>query len=219
MYQLVNKGIFKYLSYLAYGYFCYLLVVISLQYIPYNLDVAFLRIKQQYIHITHWKIAFFVHVYTSVFLLIAGFTQFSTYVRSNVPAVHRIIGSIYVIIVVFISGPASLIMAFYANGYLSSRLAFTILASLWIIFTLKAWISIFQRNFVNHQHFMIRSFSLTISAITLRIWKWLIVYLFHPNPMDLYMMVAWLGFVPNMLVAEWIIYYLANGKSADTKKL
>ena len=33
---------------------------------------------------------------------------------------------------------------------------------------------------------MMRSFALTFSAITLRLWKVIIVYLFHPAPMDVY---------------------------------
>ncbi len=61
---------------------------------------------------------------------------------------------------------------------------------------------------------MIRSFALTLSAITLRAWKYIIVYLFHPPPMDTYRMVAWLSWVVNLLIAEIIIIkYLQNEKS------
>ncbi|MGE8242005.1 MAG: DUF2306 domain-containing protein, partial [Sphingobacterium sp.] len=54
--------------------------------------------------------------------------------------------------------------------------------------------------------FMLRSFALTCSAITLRFWKVILVYLFQPNPMDLYQIIAWLGWVPNLLLIEFIIY-------------
>jgi hypothetical protein len=30
-------------------------------------------------------------------------------------------------------------------------------------------------------------------------------WMFHPNPTDVYRGVAWLGFVPNLLLAEWLI--------------
>lgn len=36
-------------------------------------------------------------------------------------------------------------------------------------------------------------------------WKFLIVLAFEPRPMDAYRIVAWLGFIPNLLVAEWLI--------------
>ena len=53
---------------------------------------------------------------------------------------------------------------------------------------------------------MIRSFALTLSAITLRLWKYLIVLAFQPRPMDVYHIVAWLGWVVNLIIAEIIIF-------------
>jgi hypothetical protein len=53
---------------------------------------------------------------------------------------------------------------------------------------------------------MLRSFALTLSAITLRIWKVVLVALFQPKPMDVYRWVAWLGWVVNLILIEFIIY-------------
>lgn len=114
-------------------------------------------------------------------------------------------GYAYIINVVFITGPASFIMACYANGHLPSRLAFSILAILWIGTTAAAWYYIVKRNWVLHRDFMIRSYALTLSAVTLRAWKWVLVALFQPRPLDVYMLVAWLGFIPNLIIAEIII--------------
>ena len=61
-------------------------------------------------------------------------------------------------------------------------------------------------NVIEHQQFMIRSYALTLSALTLRLWKYWIVYLFQPRPLDVYMMVAWLGWIPNLLLAEYLIW-------------
>ena len=52
---------------------------------------------------------------------------------------------------------------------------------------------------------MIRSYALTLSAITLRVWKLGLALTLEPRPMDLYRVVAWLGFIPNLIVAEIII--------------
>ena len=54
---------------------------------------------------------------------------------------------------------------------------------------------------------MLRSFALALSAITLRAWKYVLVALFHPHPMDVYRWVAWLGWVLNLAVVEIFIYY------------
>lgn len=185
---------------------------ITVNYIPYNTDVGFLRIKQQYIDIDHWRIAFFVHVYASLWVLLAGFTQFSKWIQRNNPKLHRAMGYIYVVNVLLITGPAGLLMGFYANGGILSRIAFVTLALLWIFFTAMALIKARQKDFKAHRNYMIRSYALTLSAITLRIWKYLITNADHVDsslvfpPMDVYRLVAWLGWVPNILFAEWLIW-------------
>ena len=71
------------------AFFVLMMARITLPYIPYNTDVGFLRIKQDYIDIDVWRTAFFVHVYMSIWVLLAGFTQFSKRLRSGYPALHR----------------------------------------------------------------------------------------------------------------------------------
>jgi len=70
------KGLFAFGLVALLAYFCLRMVLITLQYWPIQEDVAFLRIKQAYIEIFHWKAVFFLHVFTSTFALLAGFTQF-----------------------------------------------------------------------------------------------------------------------------------------------
>ena len=175
-------------------------------YIPYNTDVGFLRIKQQYIGIDHWRTAFFIHVYASMWVLFAGFTQFSKRLQKNQPKIHRTLGYIYVVDVLLITGPAGLVMGFYANGGLWSRIAFVLLAVLWIYFTAMALVKAKQKNFKAHRNYMIRSYALTLSAITLRAWKYGITNTMTLPPMDVYRVVAWLGWVGNLAIAEWLIF-------------
>jgi hypothetical protein len=202
----------SYLLLLLLAFFSALMLEITLQYIPIRMDVAFLQIKQDYIHITPWRIAFFIHVFSSMFVLVAGFTQFSGYLLSNYKKLHRSIGKLYVIDVLFITGPASFIMALLANGGISSRIAFTCLALLWMFTTAKAWQTAKAKQFTAHKHWMMRSYALTLSAITLRAWKWLLIALLHLRPLHAYMIVAWMGFVPNLIFVEWMIWRAVNTK-------
>lgn len=188
-----------------YGYFSYLLIVISLQYIPYDTDVAFLRIKQDVIDVPFYKLAFFTHVYTAVFVLPAGFTQFSAYFRKKFPWVHKYSGWVYAIVVICLAGPAGFYMGLFANGGITSQVSFCLLAVLWIYFTGAAIAKVIRGDIKSHREFLIRSFALTLSAITLRAWKYLLVFLFQPRPMDVYEIVAWLGWIPNLVIAEIII--------------
>lgn len=188
------------------AFFVWQMVRISVAYVPYNTDVGFLRIKQDYIDIDHWRIAFFTHVYFSIWVLLAGFTQFSAKIRDNNPKLHRIFGYIYAVDVLFITGPAGLLMGFYANGGITSKVAFITLAIAWIFCTAMAIKKIKQGDYAGHRDYMIRSYALTLSALTLRAWKWSINNSVELPPMDVYRVVAWLGWVPNLLIAEFIIW-------------
>ncbi len=189
-----------------YALFCMLMLQITLQYIPIQPDVAFLRIKQDYIGLMHYKWAFFVHVFSAIFVLGAGFTQFSPTLRIRFPQIHRWSGWLYVGITLLFAAPSGFVIGLYANGGFPSQLAFCLLAILWFAFTWMALKRAMGQDFSAHRRWMIRSFALALSAITLRAWKYVLVALFHPRPMDVYMLVAWLGWVLNLLIAEYIIY-------------
>lgn len=198
----------KYVYYallLALAFFLFLMIEITLPYFQLRDDVAFLRIKQVVLDNQLWKLAFYTHVFSACFCLIAGFTQFSNQLRTRHPHVHRWMGYLYVIVILALSGPSGLIMSLYANGGIWSQIAFTLLTTLWILFTAKGVIEIRKGNVLNHQKFLYRSYALTLSAITLRLWKLGIAVTLQPQPMDLYRWVAWLGWIPNLILIELYI--------------
>ena len=186
-------------------YFLLLMLEITIPYLAFRDDVAFLRIKRSAIKIPLWKIAFYVHVLTSCFTLLAGFTQFSSYLLRKHPLFHKTSGRIYVVVIIFLAAPSGFVMGIFANGGISSRIAFILLSILWWWTTFKAYGTAKRSDWSRHSAYMFRSFALTLSAITLRAWKVVIVYFFAPQPMDLYRIVAWLGWIPNLLFAEWLI--------------
>lgn len=194
-----------FLAYLVLNLGTFLILQLVLLYSSFDDQAGFLAEKQAYLHLPIWKTAFYVHVFSSVLTLMAGFTQFSTDVLKLRPGLHRLVGRIYVWDILLINFPAGLIMAIYANGHLPSKLAFLILDSLWFWFTLKAILEIKRGNLRKHRDYMLRSYALTLSALTLRTWKIILVHTTTLPLETIYMMDAWLGFVPNLLCAEWII--------------
>lgn len=210
-----GKNIFKVFLLTALAFFSFLMLRIIWAYIPMKTDTAFLQLKQQYIHITEWRVAFFVHVFSSMLVLAAGFSQFSKKLLKKRPKLHRTLGYVYVLDILMVTGPAGLLMSFYANGGLSSRIAFILLSVLWIAFTAIALYKAIKKDFVAHRIYMIRSFALTLSAVSLRIWKVVIAYSSDMAPMDRYRIIAWLGWTLNLLIAEWIIYkYIKHRKKS-----
>lgn len=189
---------------LVFAYFFWLMLKLTLEYIPVQTDVSFLMIKQtevnehpEYLHF------FYGHVYSSIFVLLFGFLAIARS-RFFPKKFHAWTGKLYVILLLLFSAPTGLYMGIYANGGWTSKLSFILLSLLWWWTTYKAYIHIKKGNISQHKLWMWRSFALTLSAITLRFWKVIIVYLFQPNPMDVYEIVAWLGWLPNLLLIEYL---------------
>lgn len=201
---------------LVFAYFCFLMLQITLRYIPYSTTASFLQIKQTEVEtLPYYLPVFYTHVYTSIFILLAGFTQFSKFILRKYKRTHRIIGYLYVIVILIFAAPTGFIMGYHANGGFIAQFFFITLSILWWWVTFKALQTARNKDFKSHRQFMIRSFALTLSAITLRLWKVILVKLFHPNPMDVYIVISGLGWLPNLLVAEFFII----GKINSIKKL
>jgi uncharacterized membrane protein len=192
-------------AYIALNVGTLLLLNLIAQYTTFDLHVGFLQVKQDYINIRIWRIAFYVHVFSSILTLLAGFSQFSAEILREHRRIHKMIGKIYVWDVLLINFPAAMIMAIYANGHFPSKVAFLTLDCLWFWFTLKALIEVRKGNISLHRDFMTRSYALTFSAVTLRTWRLLFTSFSNLDPDTIYMIDAWMGFVPNLLLAEYLI--------------
>jgi uncharacterized membrane protein len=179
-----------------------LLAQLVAQYHTLELTVGFLASKQDYIHRPLWRMAFYVHVFSAIPTLLAGTVLFSSEIRQSIPVLHRWVGKLYVFDVLCINVPAGGILAVYANGGLSGKAAFVTLDVLWAWFTFRAYSEIRARRAAAHRRFMIRSYALTCSAITLRLWSNALPMIFTLDYGTLYIMSAWLGFLPNLVIAE-----------------
>jgi hypothetical protein len=195
----------SFLAYLALSIGTLLMLSMVIDYASFRTNIHFLQYKQAYIHNPIWIGAFYIHVFISILALAAGFTQFSDFFLKNHRSWHRRIGRIYVYSILLVNFPAGMILAINANGLWPSKLAFTLLDCGWFFFTWKAVAAARQRRFREHKEHMIRSYALTCSAIALRSWKIILTHCFHPDPLRLYMIDAWMGFVPNLLFAELLI--------------
>jgi uncharacterized membrane protein len=195
-------------SFFVYLVLCagtFLMLRIVVDYTAFRDDVGFLRFKQAYVGYTWWKVAFYIHVFTAILALLAGFTQFSRDFLRDHSRTHRLIGRIYAYDILVVNFPTGMVLALCANGLLPGRIAFVLLDCLWFTFTWLGVAAARRGQIVRHRDFMTRSYALTFSALTLRTWKFILVRTTHIDPLHLYMIEAWMGFVPNLLVAEWWI--------------
>jgi hypothetical protein len=187
-------------------FFCWLMIGLTLPYLGLKHDVDFLLTKQKIIHLKHWRYAFYTHVFLSIFSLVAGLTQFSNYILTKHKKLHKTIGYMYAINVICFAGPSGLIMSFYANGTLVSKTSFVILSLLWILCTAVSITKVLKKHFIEHENWMIRSYALTLSAITLRLFAFVLPHFVHLTAKTEYALIAWLSWTLNLAIAEMIIY-------------
>lgn len=106
---------------------------------------------------------------------------------------------------VLLSGISGLGIAFYATGGIIPALGFAGLAILWLYTTFNAYTSIKKGQVTNHQRWIIRSYALCFAAVTLRLYLPTFLGLLHMDFIPAYKIIAWLCWVPNILIAEIFI--------------
>lgn len=148
--------------------------------------------------------AFYTHIFLGGLALLTGFSQFYKRLRVKRLALHRTLGKIYVG-AVLLSGIAGLGIAFFATGGIIPSLGFGGLAILWLYTTSNAYTSIKKIDIDAHQRWMIRSYALCFAAVTLRLYLPLFTGLMHMDFIPAYKIIAWLCWVPNILIAEIFI--------------
>lgn len=145
-----------------------------------------------------WRIL--PHVFFGAVALLVGPWQFIPSVRRRV-RLHRALGYVY-FGSVGVSGVAGLATAMIAYGGLVSQVGFGALAVGWLVASAAALRAVARRDFAAHEAWAIRSYALTFSAVTLRIY----LGLFFAAGVafeTFYPLLAWLCWVPNVLVVEW----------------
>ena len=146
----------------------------------------------------------YTHVFAAVVALALGPFQFSGWIRRNHPRVHRWIGRTYLSVGVGLGGLFGLYMSTFAYGGLIAKLGFACLAVAWLFTGLRAFQTIRKGAVQGHRKWVIRNFSLTLAAVTLRLY--LPASMVAEIPFEIsYPVIAWLAWVPNLLVAEWYV--------------
>ncbi len=203
--ELNNAKIKKTTGYIFMTVFAIFIGLYPLRYIGVPHSESLLGSKGADLISTFWYVpAFYTHIFLGGLALIVGFSQFFPNLRKKRLGFHRVLGKIY-IIAVMLSGSAGLVISYFATGGFIPALGFALLAILWLFTTINAYTSIRNMDISAHQKWMIRSYALCFAAVTLRIYLPLFTGPMGMSFIPAYSIIAWLCWVPNMAVAEWLI--------------
>lgn len=153
---------------------------------------------------------FLIHISGGMIALLVGPVQFLKGLRIRYPIAHRFLGRVYML-GVLAGGLAGLYLATASLGGLPTHLGFGALAVLWLASAFMAFNHIRQGDVQAHRQWMIRNYSLTFAAVTLRLELPLLIVAGLKFERA-YILVSWLCWLPNILVVE---AYLRNLKSRN----
>lgn len=178
-------------------------ILLSLGYLTLDpKDFSFAA--QKAVYLAHHTMLM-VHIVAAMLAILIGPFQFLPKLRKGrLLKVHRWLGRIYLLSVLF-GGLGGLYMAQFAYGGLIARLGFATLALLWLYSGYMAYKQIRNKDIEAHRQWMIRNYALTLAGTLLRVWVPVFVGAVGIDFTVAYIIIAWLCWVPNLIVAEWII--------------
>lgn len=180
-------------------------VAVSLYALSYYFGTqGFLASKGSLASTTYWRIAFYIHAGSGAIALGTGWLQFLEKFRKKHIKRHRLTGKVYASAILFFGAASGIVLTINASGGLVAKLGFGCLAFAWFYTTLQGWLFIVKGNVLQHRLWMTRSYAITLAAVTLRIWLPLALVSNLPYQ-DVYPAISWFCWVPNVLVAEWVI--------------
>lgn len=180
-------------------------IAFVVRYLAFNPDTYFPEQRQVY---QQREFILGVHVLSGMLALLVGPFQFVSKIRHRFLRVHRSLGVVYIASCTGL-GLSGLALATTSFGGWSTSLAFGLLGLSMLFTTWTALRMVLAGRIGDHRRWMIRSFSLIFAGVMLRVLSpiygllsgvGLVSFSFETA----YTWIAWLCWVPNLLIAVWI---------------
>jgi hypothetical protein len=175
------------------------------RYLAFNPDTYFPEQREVYIR---REFVLGVHVLSGMLALAVGPLQFVGKIRRRFLRLHRCFGVIYIASCTGL-GLSGLVLATTSYAGWTTSLAFGLLGLSMLFTTWTALRMVLARRIGDHRRWMIRSFSLIFAGVMLRIMSPFYELLHGLGLVSFssetaYIWIAWLCWVPNLLIAVWI---------------
>ena len=186
------------------GLLIFLAAVVAVLSVSYlYAPVSEMRFEQQRASFAEQVWAIRLHAAGGLVALLFGSLQFLHVIRLNWPGIHRWIGRVY-LVGVLAGAIGAVSLAPNAWGGLPSASGFMLLGVFWASCASIAFWRIRAGDVPGHRAWMIRTYAITFAAVTLRL-ELLFLGGIGFDQLEAYMTVAWLSWVPNLIVAElWL---------------
>ena len=174
------------------------------RYLTFNPDTYFPEQREVYMR---REFVLGVHVVCGILALAIGPFQFVGAIRRRFVRVHRSLGAVYIASCTGL-GLSGLVLATTSYPSWVTSLGFGLLGLSMLLTTWTALRMVLAGRYGDHRRWMIRSFSLILAAVSLRIMTPLYGLLSGAGLVSFsfataYTWISWLCWVPNLLIAVW----------------
>ena len=183
---------------------CGLVAVNSIPYFSFRRDLPFLEEKGALVSDPLWRACFYGHVLGGIVCVVSAPFLFWDRLRVRRPALHRGLGRVYGVTVLGWAGPSGIFLAVQAKGGVAGQAAFLLLGLLWWGCTARGVQTILAGRAEDHRRWMIRSYSLALSAVSFRVFQ---VALFLAGMADEpnYIASLWLSLAASLAAGEALV--------------
>lgn len=144
-----------------------------------------------------------IHVAAASTAMLLVAPQLLPKLRLKAPGLHRWSGRVYAV-ACLIGAVSGIALAIGSTAGPIATAGFGLLAIAWLATTAMGWRTAMQRRFAEHRRWMIRSFTLTLAAMSLR-FQLPMIPLLELDFLPAYRAISFLCWVPNVILAEiWI---------------
>ena len=199
------KNIIRYFLWLVVVAGGLLLVSIALPYFSFETDYDFLLAKQDMLQNTLWRIAFYVHLASGTISILIGLLLFMPRLVMPSSNLHKSLGKIYVVAILYFGAPTGLYLGFYAEAGMWASIGFVGMSLAWAIPTLLAVETIRKGEVEEHYKWMVRSLSLTLAGVTLRLMTPIGIHLLEWDYNTNFIVTAYIPWMLNWGIAELVI--------------
>jgi uncharacterized membrane protein len=176
---------------------------IPISYLTNGISEDYLTLKDpEIVHSKLWWFFLYVHIVSGGIAILIGWIQFNRNLLKNRVHWHRNIGKLYVICALLCS-ISGLYIGFYATGGWLAACGFILVSCIYFYTTLKGFLHIRAGQPIPHQNYMTYSYATCLAAVSLRVFVPL-SSLITDNYTLSYTLIAWVAWIPNLLIAYWV---------------
>jgi uncharacterized membrane protein len=151
-----------------------------------------------------YRPAFYVHIFSSPFVLLNGLILLSETVRRRRRRLHRVLGWVQVVVLLLFVLPSGVVMSRHAFGGWAAGLSFLVLSVATAICAIVGVVYARRGRYDRHRRWMLRCYVLICSAVALRLMSGAAGALGVSSPETAYVAASWASWVLPLATFELV---------------